>query len=63
VFAAILTEFGEDCAEVVTVLTSLNGYRVTVAELEGIAGRVCPEAEVEFRDGGQPLYPILIGAE
>ena len=63
VFAAILTEFGEDRAEVVTVLTSLNGCKVTVAELESIAGKVCPEAEVEFRDGGQPLYPILIGAE
>jgi hypothetical protein len=63
VFAALLTEFAATGVEVLTVLTSLNGCKVTVAELETIAGETIPEAEVEFREGGQPLYPILVGAE
>jgi hypothetical protein len=63
VFAALLTEFGESGVEVLTVLTSLNGCKVTVADLEAIAGETIPKAEVEFREGGQPLYPILVGAE
>ena len=63
VFASILSEFARSETEIVTVLTSLNGERVSVAELEAVAHDACPEAEVEFREGGQPLYPILVGAE
>jgi hypothetical protein len=63
VFSAVLQELARGDIEVVTVLTALNGFAVSVADLEAVAGEACPEAEVEFREGGQPLYPILIGAE
>jgi uncharacterized protein len=62
-FAAVLQAFAEAGAEVVTVLTALNGSGVTVAQLQREAERVLPQAEVHFHEGGQPLYPILASAE
>ena len=50
-------------AEFVTVLTSLNGSGVAREQLEAIAARVLPDAEIHFHDGGQPLYPVLASAE
>ena len=63
VFGAILTEFARGEAEVVTVLTSLDGTTLSMAELQAVAGEALPEADIEFHEGGQPLYPILVGAE
>jgi uncharacterized protein len=63
VFGAILGEFARGAAEVVTVLTSLNGSTLSTAELQSVAEEALPEADVEFHEGGQPLYPILVGAE
>jgi hypothetical protein len=63
VFRAILAEFARGDAEVITVLTSLDGVAVSSAELQAAAGEALPEADIEFHEGGQPLYPILVGAE
>ena len=35
----------------------------TREQLEELAARVAPDAEVSFHEGGQPLYPILASAE
>ena len=51
-------------AELVTVLTALNGSGGRRAsELRGRAAEACPTREVSFHEGGQPLYPILASAE
>jgi DAK2 domain fusion protein YloV len=62
-FGGVLEEFARGGAEYVTVLTALNGSGVTREQLEAIAARVAPDAEVSFHEGGQPLYPILASAE
>jgi len=62
-FGGVLEEFARGGAEYVTVLTALNGSGVTREQLEAVAARVAPDAEVSFHEGGQPLYPILASAE
>jgi len=49
--------------EVLTVLTSLNGTALTDEEIAAAVARAIPDAELDIRAGGQPLYPILVGAE
>jgi len=63
VFKAVIDEFASRQPEIVTVLTALNGSQVSVAELEASVRAACPDAEIEFHVGGQPLYPILASAE
>lgn len=60
---AVLEVFAESGAEYVTVLTALNGSGLSRDQLEELAGRHLPDAEVHFHEGGQPLYPILASAE
>jgi DAK2 domain fusion protein YloV len=62
-FGGVLEEFVRGEAEYVTVLTALNGSGTTREQLEAVAARVAPDAEVSFHEGGQPLYPILASAE
>jgi hypothetical protein len=63
-FGGVLGEFARGGAEYVTVLTALNGSSGTTREqLEELAARLAPDAEVSFHEGGQPLYPILASAE
>ncbi len=62
-FAGVLEEFARGGAEYVTVLTALNGSGTTREQLEELAARIAPDAEVSFHEGGQPLYPILASAE
>ncbi len=67
VFADIVRTLGSQGAELITILTALNGYGVTVADLQRTAAEACatacPLVEFLFQEGGQPLYPILMGAE
>jgi hypothetical protein len=67
VFGDVVRELGTHGAELITILTALNGCGVTVAELERTAAEACaaacPLVEFLFQEGGQPLYPLLIGAE
>jgi DAK2 domain fusion protein YloV len=62
-FGRVLEEFIRGDAEYVTVLTALNGSGTTRDQLEQLAARIAPDAEVSFHEGGQPLYPILASAE
>jgi hypothetical protein len=63
-FSGVLQEFARGGADYVTVLTALNGSTGTTREqLEELAARLTPDAEVSFHEGGQPLYPILASAE
>jgi uncharacterized protein len=51
-------------AEPRTVLTLLTGAEPP--PLDGLVGRLAsahPELEIEVREGGQPHYPLLLGAE
>ena len=51
-FGSVLEEFTRAGAEYVTVLTALNGSGTTREQLEELAARVAPEAEVSFHEGG-----------
>jgi dihydroxyacetone kinase-like predicted kinase len=62
-FEGVVAKLAERRPEFVTVLTSLNGTAPSAADLRAVAARLCPDAEITVEEGGQPLYPILIGAE
>jgi len=59
----VLARLGAHDPEVVTVLTSLNGTSLTDDDIAAALARRLPQAEALIQAGGQPLYPILIGAE
>jgi DAK2 domain fusion protein YloV len=59
----VLTQLAVFQPEVLTVLTSLNGTALTEHDIASAAAKIVPGAEVQIHDGGQPLYPILVGAE
>lgn len=63
VFELVLDALVPHDPAVVTVLTALNGGTPTTAELEEAVLRRLPSAEFVVHDGGQPLYPLLIGVE
>lgn len=63
VFARVLDVFAGAGAEIVTVLTALDGSAMTAERLAEIAAEAAPELEVHVHEGGQPLYPILASAE
>jgi DAK2 domain fusion protein YloV len=62
-FEGVVSRLAEHRPEFVTVLTSLNGAAPSATDLRAVAVRLCPDAEITVEEGGQPLYPILIGAE
>ena len=62
-FEGVIAKLAEGRPEFVTVLTSLNGAAPAPEDLKAVAARLCPHAEVNVEEGGQPLYPILVGAE
>jgi dihydroxyacetone kinase-like predicted kinase len=59
----VLTQLAVFQPEVLTVLTSLNGTAFTEHDIASAAAKIVSGAEVQIHDGGQPLYPILVGAE
>ena len=67
VFGDVVRRLSAGGAELITILTALNGCGVTVADLQRTAAdtcaAACPDVEFLFQEGGQPLYPILLGAE
>ena len=67
VFSDVVRRLGSEGAELITILTALNGCGVTVTDLQRAAADTCavacPDVEFLFQEGGQPLYPILLGAE
>jgi uncharacterized protein len=59
----LLGELVDDEAEIITVLV---GCDAPVSETQRIREHIelaFPHVEVEFHDGGQPLYPYLVGVE
>jgi DAK2 domain fusion protein YloV len=60
-FAAVVSEVAEG-HEIVTFFAG-DGAPIEARELEAIAGREAPDAEVEGHDGGQPHYWWLLVAE
>ena len=63
VVTAVMAELAQREPEVVTLLASLDGSGVSLAEVERLAGHAFPGAEVDAHEGGQPHYALLIGAE
>jgi len=63
VYAKVLEAFAFADAEIVTVLTALNGSKTSVERLAEIASTAAPGIELHVHEGGQPLYPILAAAE
>jgi DAK2 domain fusion protein YloV len=63
VFGEVVRRLAEKDVELITVLTSLNGWSVTPEELSAVVAEACPVCEVSLHDGGQPLYPLLVSAE
>jgi hypothetical protein len=60
---ALLSVLVDDDSEIVTVLV---GAEAKAAETQRIREHIelaFPHVEVEFHDGGQPLYPYLVGVE
>ena len=61
--ASLLAHLVDDDSEIVTVLVGLDAR---AADSERIAEHLrfsYPQLEVEFHEGGQPLYPYLVGVE
>jgi len=59
----LLEKLVDDDSEIVTVLV---GCDAPVHETQRIREHIefnFPHVEVEFHDGGQPLYPYLVGVE
>jgi uncharacterized protein len=63
VLGKVLAELATFEPEILTVLTSLNGTAFTHEQIAAAVAQAVPAAELDIRAGGQPLYPLLIGAE
>ena len=53
----------DDETEVVTMLTGADADPAVVMAAEAWLARHRSEAEFDVHDGGQPLYPYVVGAE
>ena len=52
-----------DDRELVTVIRGADADDGSLAEIEAWMRTNRPGVEVEVHDGGQPLYPFLLGVE
>jgi dihydroxyacetone kinase-like predicted kinase len=52
-----------DDAELVTVITGVDADESTTGAVEAWMATNRPGVEVEVHEGGQPLYPYLVGVE
>jgi len=60
---ALLDELIDEDSEIVTVLVGSEARSAETQRVREHLGIKHPEVEVEVHDGGQPLYPYLIGVE
>jgi DAK2 domain fusion protein YloV len=60
---ALVKELVDDESEIVTVLLGADARSGDTARLEEYLRLAHPDVEIELHDGGQPLYPYLIGVE
>ncbi len=61
--SALLDRIVDGDAELVTVLLGADAKAADNDRIEHHLKVVHPHVEVEFHDGGQPLYPYLVGVE
>ncbi|MCU1429238.1 MAG: domain fusion protein YloV [Actinomycetia bacterium] len=60
---ALLSDLVDDDSEIVTVLIGQDAKANDTARIKEHLEFAYPHVEVEFHDGGQPLYPYLLGVE
>jgi DAK2 domain fusion protein YloV len=60
---ALLTRLVDDTSEIVTVIVGAEARAGDTAHIREYLALAHPEVEAEFHDGGQPLYPYLVGVE
>ena len=53
----------DEDSEIVTVLVGADAATTDTARLEEHLALAHPHLEVEVHEGGQPLYPYLVGVE
>ena len=59
----LLEHLVDDGRELVTVITGAEADAAVTADPVAWIGQRDPAVEVEVHDGGQPLYPYLVGVE
>jgi len=59
----VLDELVDPSDELVTILVGADAVEADVARLREHLATAAPSVEVEVHDGGQPLYPFLLGVE
>jgi len=59
----VLDELVEPTDELVTILVGADVDPADVAALRAHLAEARPTVEVEVHEGGQPLYPFLVGVE
>jgi DAK2 domain fusion protein YloV len=60
---ALLDELVDDDSEIVTVLCGCDARSADTNRIKEHLEFAYPHVEVEFHEGGQPLYPYLVGVE
>jgi fatty acid kinase len=60
---ALLSQLVDDDSEIVTVLCGQDAKAHDTNRIKEHLEFAYPHVEVEFHDGGQPLYPYLVGVE
>jgi uncharacterized protein len=60
---ALLGDLVDDDSEIVTVVCGLDAQPADTARIREHLEFAYPHVEVEFHEGGQPLYPYLVGVE
>jgi dihydroxyacetone kinase-like predicted kinase len=60
---ALLKELIDDDSELVTVLCGLDAHPGDTNDIREHLEFAYPHVEIEFHEGGQPLYPYLVGVE
>ena len=60
---ALLGRLVDDSSEIVTVIVGAEARPGDTARIREHLALAHPEVEAEFHDGGQPLYPYLVGVE
>jgi uncharacterized protein len=60
---ALLGRLVDDTSEIVTVIVGAEARSGDTARIREHLALAHPDVEAEFHDGGQPLYPYLVGVE
>jgi dihydroxyacetone kinase-like predicted kinase len=59
----LLDRLVDESSEIVTVLVGSDAPAADTARIQEHLEVTYPHVEVEFHEGGQPLYPYLVGVE